>query len=121
MKEKKFTVKELLIKHRLYNEYIKKVNYHMGIDYSDPVSLVFKVLGLNGLTEEELVRVIYELILKCDSTKPEYDYEIDEKMIRFGLRTDKFYGGNGSNQVFSDETSSSLYDDFIDSGYSSKF
>ena len=87
-------VKNLLNKYNLYTKEIQHINYHLNVGWCNASMLVKKVVGLENLTEEELVQIVYGLILKCDSTREDYDYKIDEEMTRIGLKTNKFYGKN---------------------------
>lgn len=128
--KKEITVKDLLKKYKLYTTQIININYHLNVMWCEAQYLVFKVVGLTGLTEEELAKVLYELILKCDSNNPNYDVKIDEEMTRRGNSTDVFYGGRNHNKwnngLFEDDgfgfgtEVTSIYDDYQDSDFVSR-
>lgn len=131
MKYKKLIIENLLKKYGLYSEEIKNIDFHMNILKSDAKELVAR-LSRDGLvsleielTEEELAKLILELMLKCDVNNPNYNTKLDEEMTRIGMKTDHFLGGHNkniwNNGFFEDDgfgfgtEPTSIYDDYIDS------
>ena len=119
------TVRYLLKKHNALTKEISRIDYHMDLLNVSVNSLKRVIPELNGKTEEELVTAIEAIYRKCDSASPIYDSELDQQMVRLGLRTDKFpqsypgkniYGSLDSapEQGIGDEMTS-VYDDYVDS------
>lgn len=52
---------------------------------------------MNEMSRKEQANYIAELIDNSIMTNENYDSKIEEKLIRFGLRTDKFYGRHNHN------------------------
>ena len=136
MDTKNLIIKNLLKKYGLYSGKISEINYHLNILDYNAEQLVMR-LARNGLivlpqnlSEEVLVKIVLDLILKCDINNPDYDPKIDEEMIRIGMKTDQFYGGHNhniwANGMFHDDgfgfgtEPTSIYDDYIDSDISKK-
>lgn len=123
--DKKLSVKELLQKYKLDDKDIYRINYHMSILSYDAKLLIFKILGINDMEEQEMANKIYEMILKCDATNPEYEQKLDEEMTRLGMKANQYYGGHSHSVrnygLFEDDgfgfgrTPGDIYDTYIDS------
>lgn len=124
---KEKTVKELLKRYKLYTDQIKNINYHLNIMWCEARILLHRVTGQMISNEEDLAKILYNLILKCDANNPNYDAKLDEEMTRRGNSTDKFYGGKNHNKwnngLFEDDgfgfgtEITSIYDDYQDSDF----
>ena len=88
------TVRELLTKYKMLDDNIKRISFHLGVLNSDPNELVFRILKEKEMKEPELAVAVFTLILRCDVNNPEYDAKLDEEMVRFCLKTDKFPSNN---------------------------
>jgi len=110
---KEITVKKLLENHELYTSEIQRVSYHLNINGLNPRIIVKKMTGLVDLTEEELAKILYELIRECNADAPYYKYDVDEEMTRICLKTDEFSANKFSNY----DSEVNYPKDFVNDGY----
>ncbi|HOO67932.1 MAG TPA: hypothetical protein PLC53_01020 [Bacilli bacterium] len=96
------TVRDLLKKYGMYSEELKYLNYHLNIlDYD--AQILVATLQRDGkididsdITEEKLAETVLELIKKCDARTSDYNSDIEEEIMRIGIRTNRsLYNHNG--------------------------
>ena len=129
-KDKKITVSNLLNKYDLYTKQVVNVIYHLNIRSCNASEFVYTFTKKSNLTEEEMAKEIYNLIIRCDENSKSYDSKLDEEITRYGTRSNVFYGGHNkniwNNGMFEDDgfgfgtEPTSIYDDYIDSDYGRK-
>lgn len=127
---RKIKVSDLLRKYNLNTKQVYNILYHLNIGGCDSDLLVYSILKQSNLSEEELAKTIYDLILKCDDSTVDYDKNLDEEITRFGTRASAFNGGHCHNKwnngMFEDDgfgfgtEPTSLYDDYVDSNFEGK-
>lgn len=116
---------DLLRKNNKLTKEIKNINFHFNLLTCDLEYFKMKIPALRDKSNEEIANFVVEVFNKCDSSKEEYDYKLDEEMTRIGLRTDVFNGRYTHNkwdeELFEDDNFgfgqeiTSIYDDYIDS------
>jgi len=118
-------VREFLIKNNVLNQEIGNVDFHMNLLNIDLDELKRRIPKLKEKNEQELLDYIIQIYKKCDSSNPEYDTNLDEQMVKIGLRLfDTIPGPYNRNKwntgLFEDDgfgfgtEPTSLYDDYID-------
>ena len=96
----KINIKSLLYKYGLYNERIKKIDYHMNILKFRPDELLYylscnKVIDSNiDFDNENMAKYLYILINRCDAMNDDYDPALDQVMVSLGSNYDELYSGN---------------------------
>ena len=108
------TVRELLTKYKMLDDNIKRISFHLGVLSSDPKELVFRILKEKEMKEPELAVAVFTLILRCDVNNPEYDAKLDEEMVRFCLKTDKFPSNNHNSPSNNLDEMNEMLSDRID-------
>jgi len=108
------TVRELLTKYKMLDDNIKRISFHLGVLNSDPNELVFRILKEKEMKEPELAVAVFTLILRCDVNNPEYDAKLDEEMVRFCLKTDKFPSNNHNSPSNNLDEMNEMLSDRID-------
>lgn len=108
------TVRELLTKYKMLDDNIKRISFHLGVLNSDPNELVFRILKEKEMKEPELAVAVFTLILRCDVNNPEYDAKLDEEMVRFCLKTDRFPSNNHNSPSNNLDEMNEMLSDRID-------
>ena len=96
------TIKNFLKKYNSFDKDINRVDFHMGLFNYELDGLKYFFPELNGKNDKEILSFIKKIYRLCDSGNPEYDKEFDDNMVRFCLKTDKFYGGHSHSVYHSD-------------------
>lgn len=93
MKLGDISIRQLLIKYKLYTYEIGQINQFINILCKSPETIEIRLLPKKNRTEQELAIEIRDLILKCDARNKDYDCEICEELMRIGFDTTNFHTG----------------------------
>lgn len=106
----RISIYNLLKKYNLFDRKIANINYYVNIAGRDAVTVIFLLAKLGftdvdveQITEKDLANLIYNLILKCDGSNPEYNKDLYVEMTRLGFRTNQFDYRNKENDLYCDD------------------
>ena len=91
MKLGDISIRQLLIKYKLYTYEIGQINQFINILCKSPEIIELRLLPKKDRTEKDLALEIRDLILKCDARNKDYDCELCEEMMRIGFDTNNFH------------------------------
>lgn len=118
-------VKDLLESRQLLSDEIQTVNFHMNLLHCKVDDLKAKFPELRNKSAEELANILVNIFHKCNASNEQYDPQLDEEMIRFGLKTNDFLGPHSTSKwdtgFFEDDDfgfgnrETNQYDGYLDS------